>query len=96
MSQASGSAAPMARRATGQQAADYFGPAAIAGPYTSDHTSAVTSPATDRGVPVSPQSPGDIQVPVEIDSRGHSTATSPGNFEYWKSPKVTEPPVELP
>lgn len=93
MSQASGSAAP---KAPNQQAADYFGPAAIAGPFTSDHTSAVTSPGTDRGVPVSPQSPGDIQVPVEIDSRGHSNATSPGNFEYLKSPGVTEHPVELP
>jgi hypothetical protein len=50
-----------------EQAADYFGPMAVAGPFTSDLTSSVTSPG--RGVPMIPQSPGDIQVPVEIDSR---------------------------
>jgi hypothetical protein len=50
-----------------QQAVDYFGPTAVVGPFTLDLTSPVTSPG--RGVPVIPQSPGDIQVPVEIDSR---------------------------
>jgi len=92
MSQASGTAAPKAP----SQAADYFGPAAVAGPFTADPTSAVTSPGSGRGVPLSPQSPGDIQVPVEIDSRGHSNATSPGNFEYLKTPGLTEHAVELP
>lgn len=92
MSQVSGSAAPKAP----SQAADYFGPAAVAGPFTSDPTSAVTSPGGGGGVPISPQSPGDIQIPVEIDSRGHSNATSPGNFEYLKPPGTTEHAVELP
>lgn len=94
MSQASGSAAP---KPPGQQAGDYFGPAALAGPFTSDPTSPVTSPGSGRGVPLSPQSPGDIQVSVEIDSRGHlNTPTSPGNFEYLKSPGTAVYPAELP
>jgi len=92
MSQASGSAAP---KASSQQAGDYFGPSAVAGPYTTDPSSPVTSPGGGSAVPLSPQSPGDIQVPVEIDSRGHSTATSPGNFEYLKAPAQTEA-FELP
>ena len=50
-----------------QQAADYFSPTAVAGPFTSDLTSPVTSPGI--GVPMIPPSPGDIQVPVELDSR---------------------------
>jgi hypothetical protein len=92
MSQVSGSAAP---KAASQQAGDYFGPSAVAGPYTTDPTSPVTSPGSGRGVPLSPQGPGDIQVPVEIDSRGHSTATSPGNLEYLKAPEQTQA-YELP
>jgi hypothetical protein len=96
MSQVSGSAAPKPP----SQQADYFGPAAVAGPFTSDPTSPVTSPGSGIGVPLSPQSPGDIQVPVEIDSRAHSqsqsNATSPGNFEYLKPPGATEYAVELP
>ncbi len=95
MSQVSGAPRPQ-----GQQAADYFGPAAVAGPFTSDPASPVTSPGSGGGVPITPRSPGDIQVPVEIDSRSHSNtqsnATSPGNFEYLKSPGATEYPVELP
>jgi hypothetical protein len=91
MSQVSGSAGPKAP----SQAADYFGPAAVAGPFTSGHASTVTSPG-GHAVPLSPQGPGDIQVPVEIDSRGHSAATSPGNFEYVKTAGVTEHAVELP
>ena len=96
MSQASGSAA---QKPPGRQAGDYFGQAALAGPFTLDPTSPV-SPGSGRGVPLSPQSPGDIQVPVEIDSRGHlntqSDVTSPGNFEYLKSPGTAECPIELP
>ncbi|KAE8452764.1 hypothetical protein EG329_013036 [Mollisiaceae sp. DMI_Dod_QoI] len=80
----------------GQQGSDYFGPPATVGPFTEHHA---TSPGADRGVPVSPQSPGDITVPVEIgsnDSRGHSNVTTPGAFEYVKAPGTTEDPVELP
>lgn len=97
MSQVSGSAAP---KPPGQHGSDYFGPAAVAGPFTSDHTSHVTSPGSGIGVPISPQSPGDFQIPVEIDSRGHSntqsTATTPGNFVDSKGPGTAEYPVELP
>jgi hypothetical protein len=52
-------------------AQDYFGPAPGLGPYSDTHsTSAVTTPGVDRGgVPLQPHEPGDIAVPVEIDSR---------------------------
>ena len=78
MSQASGSARPL--KSNGRQPSDYFGPAATPGPFT-DSKSPGTSPGHNRGVPATPQSPGDIQVPVEIDSRYRSATTSPG-FEY--------------
>jgi hypothetical protein len=51
---------------------DYFGPGPAIGPYseTQDGTSAVTTPGLERGgVPLQPDGPGDIAVPVEIDSR---------------------------
>ncbi|KAL2167607.1 hypothetical protein VTG60DRAFT_1082 [Thermothelomyces hinnuleus] len=50
---------------------DYFGPAPAVGPYSETHTSSpVTTPGVDRGgVPLQPHEPGDIAVPVEIDSR---------------------------
>ncbi len=47
-------------------AQDYFGPDAVAGPYTDTGTSGVTTPG--QGVPVEPQGPADIVAPVEIDS----------------------------
>jgi hypothetical protein len=78
MSQASGSARPL--QGHGRQASDYFGPAATPGPFT-DSNSPGTSPGHNKGVPATPQSPGDIQVPVEIDSRHRLAATSP-DFEY--------------
>ncbi|KAL9946023.1 hypothetical protein D7B24_007566 [Verticillium nonalfalfae] len=46
---------------------DYFGPAAVEGPYTENAASTTTSPG--RGVPVQANSPNDIAAPVEIDSR---------------------------
>jgi len=97
MSQTSGSVttkprpSPAPRR---QTAADYFGPAATAGPYT-DHSSPNTTPGLHRGVPIAPQGPGDIAASVEIDSRDHSNVTSPG-YEYQKGPVVNEYPFELP
>lgn len=57
--------------------ADYFGPNAVAGPFT--ETTTVDAPQgiaespggrnANRAVPMSPQSPDDITAPVEIDSR---------------------------
>jgi hypothetical protein len=83
-----------------QQAADYFGPTVIVEPFTSDLTSSVTSPG--RGVPVIPQSPGDIQVPVEIDSRSlprvqKLTVTVPKCGERSEDiPLVAHHPAEAP
>lgn len=51
---------------------DYFGPEAVVGPYSESRLpSAGTTPGVDRdrGVPLQPHGPGDIAVPVEIDSR---------------------------
>lgn len=82
---------PPARR----QTADYFGPTAMAGPYTD--ASPGTSPGYSyRGVPINPQSPGDIAVPVEIDSRQHSNVNTPGIFEASKKKKMTTEVTELP
>ncbi|KAF8863487.1 hypothetical protein BDZ45DRAFT_101685 [Acephala macrosclerotiorum] len=94
-----GSESGTKRPSNGRGGSDYFGPTAGHGPFTEPHDSAATSPGNHRGVPVSPQSPGDITVPVEIDSRdsrGHSNVTTPGAFEYVKAPGTTEDPVELP
>jgi hypothetical protein len=107
MSQGSGSAISKGQPLVpGRQPSDYFGPTAAPGPFTEDVTSPGTSPGVNRGVPATPQSPGDIQVPVEIDSRNHSNVTSPGNFEFNVTPpnnfedlkqaKSSEYPVELP
>jgi len=96
MSQASGTVTSKnsKRPSNGRQgSSDYFGPAAQSGPYT-DVTSPATSPGS-RGVPATPQSPNDIQVPVEIDSRGASATATPG-WEYMKGPGISEHPVELP
>ncbi|EAA31458.2 hypothetical protein GE21DRAFT_7862 [Neurospora crassa] len=51
---------------------DYFGPEAAVGPYSDSRLpSTGTTPGIDRdrGVPLQPHGPGDIAVPVEIDSR---------------------------
>lgn len=49
---------------------DYFGPDAVAGPFTETTgvTSFDTSPGQTRAVPTRPDGPGDIAAPVEIDS----------------------------
>ncbi len=65
---------------------DYFGAAAV-GPYTEDPYSPMSphSPGRNMGVPVRPHGPGDITVPVEIDSRTTSNLPSPGtpgDFDY--------------
>ena len=47
---------------------DYFGPDAAVGPYTEFHNdSGISTPRA--GVPLQPHEPGDIAVPVELDSR---------------------------
>lgn len=64
-------------RATAQRGGatqDYFGPAAVAGPYTETETvasdGAASTPGRLRGVPLQAHSPSDIAAPVEIDSTG--------------------------
>jgi hypothetical protein len=81
---------------------DYFGPTAMPGPYT-DNESHGSQPV--RGVPLSPNSPGDIVGAVEIGhSREHSNVASLGEVieqngtpDYLKGvPESTEHRVELP
>jgi len=90
LSQVSGSKTDGSRPSPGRRlASDYLGPAAKAGPFTESPTSPGSSPGANRGVPISPHSPGDIAAPVEIDSRDHSNVTSPGYTsmdEYMKAP----------
>ncbi|KAH8808037.1 hypothetical protein F5884DRAFT_352049 [Xylogone sp. PMI_703] len=86
---------------------DYFGPHPVVGPYTEDPNSpGPSSPGYDRGVPISPQGPGDITGAVEIDSRGLATnnsisplsshPVSPGIMEHLKARTPSPPPTELP
>ncbi|KAL2758725.1 hypothetical protein ACRALDRAFT_1080436 [Sodiomyces alcalophilus JCM 7366] len=73
---------------------DYFGPDAVAGPFTE---TAAMSPATspgvlDRGVPLTAQSPNDITAPVEIDSQVsplpyNDDVASPAVAPVWASPR---------
>ncbi|KAK2000182.1 hypothetical protein LX36DRAFT_572766 [Colletotrichum falcatum] len=55
---------------------DYFGPDAVAGPYTeretvpSDGAAANTTPGRGRAVPLQAHSPSDVVAPVEMDSAG--------------------------
>ncbi|TVY80297.1 hypothetical protein LSUE1_G003916 [Lachnellula suecica] len=94
MSQSSGrNGRPAVGRQTSQPS-DYFGPEAESGPFTENQASAPLSP--NRGVPATPQSPGDIAVPVEIDSKSHSAVTSPSALEYQRYKGPSNPPVELP
>jgi hypothetical protein len=96
MSQNSGRNGGPVRPSPGRsQPSDYFGPAAKSGPFTEDQNSPAMSPGSNRGVPATPQSPGDIAVPVEIDSRSHSNVTTPGHFDYQEKQGPSNPPVEL-
>ncbi|KAB5554778.1 hypothetical protein GE09DRAFT_1287259 [Coniochaeta sp. 2T2.1] len=77
-------------------AADYFGPAAVPGPFTEGDAEA-GSPASvattppggnnrDRAVPREPHSPDDITAPVEIDSQAKQrdvSETIAGRFELY-------------
>jgi hypothetical protein len=90
---------------------DYFGPTAGVGPFTESAEgeyviSPIAGPGNDGAVPAKPHGPGDIAVPVEIDSGVASTVPTPGNFspggyregETERDKKGTEgnSPVELP
>ncbi|GKT52596.1 uncharacterized protein ColSpa_12777 [Colletotrichum spaethianum] len=71
MSEVTSGSRPTARGGLTQ---DYFGPAAVAGPYTETETvvsdGAATTPGRGRGVPLQAHSPSDVVAPVEIDSVG--------------------------
>ncbi|RFU33315.1 hypothetical protein B7463_g2984, partial [Scytalidium lignicola] len=105
-SEASGSKVSRSRMLPVRQTTDYFGPNAMVGPYTENSTSVdPSSPGYSRGVPVSPQGPGDITGAVEIDSRGirsnpispvSSHLASPGIMENLKADTPAPAPVELP
>jgi hypothetical protein len=65
-----------------RQSPDYFGPIAGASSFSERHLVVPTSPGTNsRGVPLTPQSPGDIAVPLEIASRGIDYAVSHGKTD---------------
>lgn len=83
--------------------ADYFGPDAVAGPYTdidSPTTQLETTPGFERGVPLAPDGPGHIVAPVELDSgrsvSGMSDATGLSNLDaralslYSQTPAVPD------
>jgi hypothetical protein len=73
----------------------YFGADAVAGPYTDMIAStAATSPNPDRGVPSQPQSPRDIAMPVEIDSRAQSPE-SMTSASYYATPMDMDGRYEL-
>ena len=85
------------RPSAGRMPSDYFGPAASHGPFSTDSMSPRGSPEEQKGVPLSPHSPGDIAAPVEIDSRDHSNGTSPGFVnKYMKGPIAAEFSIEVP
>jgi hypothetical protein len=68
---------------------DYFGPAPAMGPYSETHsTSAVTTPGERGGVPLQPHGPGDIAVPVELDSRLGSPRTEGAPASLRSTPGV--------
>ncbi|RDL39168.1 uncharacterized protein BP5553_03508 [Venustampulla echinocandica] len=96
-SKAGGSKAGSKRPSVGRsQPSDYFGPTAIPGPFTEEHTSPGTTPGTNRGVPAVPQSPGDIASPVEIDSRVQSEMPTSSTNESSMAKGTVQHPVELP
>ncbi|KAK5652460.1 hypothetical protein OQA88_10504 [Cercophora sp. LCS_1] len=76
---------------------DYFGPDPVIGPYSGFHSpSGGTTPGVDRdrgGVPLIPHGPGDIAVPVEIDS---STPKLPDEPVSYTGSRVSIPPPAPP
>lgn len=71
---------------------DYFGPAAVPGPFTETVTSASTSPGNARAVPTRPQGPGDITAPVEIDSTAKDPAPENGYLSPMTNSSVAPTP----
>lgn len=68
---------------------DYFGPAPAIGPYSEGHsTSAAVTPGERGGVPLQPHGPGDIAVPVEIDSHVGSPRTEWGPATPLSTPAL--------
>lgn len=55
------------RSAEWRLTSDYFGPSARPGPFTDGSVSPGSLAGTNRGVPLSPHSPGDIATPVDTD-----------------------------
>jgi len=110
--EAPGTAVAMSESSTGARLSprspggtDYFGPMAREGPYTERDGSGVASPhSTDRGVPLSPQGPSDIAVPVEIADSKQTPRVPPPPPGYdaehtepeRTEPEHTEPIYELP
>ncbi|TIC91781.1 hypothetical protein CH35J_010688 [Colletotrichum higginsianum] len=106
MSEITSGSRTTARRGATQ---DYFGPTAVAGPYTETETvvsdEAAGSPGRGggRGVPLQAHSPSDVVAPVEIDSvgvkaggYGHSVAAVPAAAtEAEATPHTTQRRYEL-
>lgn len=69
---------------------DYFGPDAVAGPFTDPTISptTATSPGMGRAVPLQAHGPGDITAPVEIDS----TVREDGYLSPMTSPSAGHTP----
>ncbi|KAF8850276.1 hypothetical protein BDZ45DRAFT_196697 [Acephala macrosclerotiorum] len=85
------------RASGGRGRPDYFSPTASAGSFTEPHNSVEASSGVHRGVPVNPQSPEDITIPVELSSedlRSSSNIITPGTFEYVKATGTTEDPID--
>ena len=84
-----GGSTPGTREMVGRGTEDYFGPAAVAGPFTAAR-GAGAARGTGRGaVPLSPDEPGDIRPAVEIGEGMERPAVSPGEptgpHEYWRN-----------
>lgn len=92
------SSTPGAPDVAGRGTEDYFGPAAVVGPFTGAEGAGM---ARSGAVPVSPDQPGDIQPAVEIgEAMGRPSPVSPRAtntpHEYWKhGAKTVNERVEL-
>lgn len=99
MSEASGPSRPAVHQSG--LAYDYFGPDAVAGPYTDqDGTAQRTPNLLEHGVPVRPRQPSDIAAPVELDSRLRADKANDGisrNSSIMATPvhEAQEGPFEL-
>ncbi|GKT60687.1 transcription factor C2H2 [Colletotrichum tofieldiae] len=102
MSEVTSGSRPTARRGGTQ---DYFGPTAVAGPYTETEPvasdGAASTPGRGRGVPLQAHSPSDVVAPVEIDSvgvkrgYGHDVTAVPAGQGAEATPDTTQGRFEL-